>query len=227
MKKFRQRILEMKEGFLDGKSASIRSALILTNAIVIGLITQIIIVIEYIYTSDLGYIFYIIATITLLCFVLFSFNFKTFSMILPFSSKIMYYFFCRYGRVVTKKDWRKIKKQCPKVLYKRFFSKKSCGKCYFYSRLVAVYLEEAELMYCSIKLDDGSKTAHAVIVKNNCVYDTNARQHFDLEEYKKDFEVEVYKIFSKKEYLSTTFFDDIREDFVKWCAEKNVYCDPQ
>ena len=28
-------------------------------------------------------------------------------------------------------------------------------------------------------------------------------------------------------FTPETFFDDIREDFVKWCAENNVYCDPQ
>ena len=38
---------------------------------------------------------------------------------------------------------------------------------------------------------------------------------------------EVYKIFSEEEFRSEDFFDSIREGFVQWCEDRNVYCDPQ
>ena len=51
--------------------------------------------------------------------------------------------------------------------------------------------------------------------------------HHDVDEYKKQFSFDVYKMFSEKEYRRKDFFDNIREDFVHWCAEHNAYCKPQ
>lgn len=135
-------------------------------------------------------------------------------------------FFGRYGRVVTKQDWARIKKECPKA-YREMCTDKSLGYCYYYTREIALFLEDAQLLYCSIKGNDGKDTAHAVIVKNNCVYCSNARNHFEFEDYQKEFIIDIYKIFSKEEYKDENFFDNIRDDFVKWCAQHNVYCNPQ
>lgn len=146
--------------------------------------------------------------------------------VIPVSEKILLHFFKKYGKVVRKEDWVRIKEECPKI-YKEICSKKSQGYCYYYSREIALFLENAKLMYCSIKGNDGEDTAHAVIVKNDCIYCTNARQHYDLEEYKEIYGVNVYKMFSKEEYCNKDFFDNIRKDFVNWCAKHNVYCNPQ
>lgn len=134
--------------------------------------------------------------------------------------------FGRYGKVVTKQDWSRIKKADPKG-YREMCSDESLGYCYYYTREIALFLEDAQLLYCSIKGNDGNDTAHVVIVKNNFVYCSNARTHFDLEEYQNEYILDVYKIFSKEEYGTEDFFDNIRDDFVKWCAQRNVYCDPQ
>ena len=131
-----------------------------------------------------------------------------------------------YGRVVTKKDWKNIKKYSDKEGYKILRTSKSKGYCYFYSRIIALYLKDAYLMYCSIESEDHF-TAHAVVLKDNCVYDTNYRTHCDYDEYIKKEKATIYKIFSADEYRKKTFFDDIREDFKKWCAERDVYCDPE
>lgn len=227
MKKFRQRILEMKEGFLDAKSEKSYHAFIFANLLVIGIVTLAICYASMIFVAfDLDYLFYIVSATAFLGNLFFSLNSKAFSMVMPFSAKLLLHFFGRYGRVVTKKDWAKIKKECPKG-YREIWSKKSRGHCYYYSWGIALFLKDAELMYCSIKDNDGGDTAHAVIVKNNCVYCTNARQHFDLEEYKEMLGVNVYKMFSEEEYRTKEFFNNIRADFVQWCAERNVYCDPQ
>jgi len=227
MKKIRQRILEIKEGFLDAKSEKSYEAFILANYIVIATIT-----LAICYTSMIFRIFglncvsYAITVLAFILYIFFLTNSKAFGKVMPFSAKLLLLFFGRYGRVVTKKDWKRIKKECPKG-YKEIWSKKAIGHCYYYSWAISLFLKDAELMYCSIKRKDNDHTAHAVIVKNNCVYCTNSRQHFDLEEYKKMKGVNVYKMFSEEEYRTKDFFDNIREDFKSWCAERNVYCDPQ
>lgn len=227
MKKFRQRILEMKEGFLDAKWESRLPAFVLTNVIVIGAVYWLVCYSSMIFLLyDLDYVSYTITIIASLVVAIFLFYEKAFVMILPFSISILLHFFGRYGRVVTKADWTNIKRKCPKG-YKDIWSKKCIGHCYYYSWEIALFLENAELMYCSVKRRDGTKTAHAVIVKNNCVYCTNARRHYEIEEYKKLFDVEVYKMFSEEEYRDKKFFENIREDFKKWCVERNVYCNPQ
>ena len=131
-----------------------------------------------------------------------------------------------YGKVVTKKDWENIKKHSNKDAYKAIRTSKSKGYCYFYSRIIASYIKDAKLMYCSVKSGDHF-TAHAVVLKDNCVYDTNYRTHCDYDEYIEKENATIYKIFSVDQYRKKSFFDDIREDFKKWCAERNVYCDPQ
>ena len=130
-----------------------------------------------------------------------------------------------YGKVVSKKDWKNVRKYC-KRLYKDLISEKSYGYCYFYSWALAMYLKNAEIMYCAIQID-GRPSGHSVIVKNNCIYDTNDKKHYDYDEYIKDHEAMIYKTFSKNEYKKDTFFDDIRPGFVEWCKENNAYCDPQ
>lgn len=132
----------------------------------------------------------------------------------------------RYGKVVTRKDWVYIKKNNLEF-YRKILSSDSIGYCYYYSRELALLLKDAKIMYCSIEVEDGEKTGHAVILKNDCVYSTNTREHYCLNVYKKMRGFEIFKIFSEEEYRKEDFFDNIREDFVKWCAERNVYCDPQ
>jgi len=227
MKKFRQRLFELKEGFLDAKIEGVCTVICCANVILIFLIYLVINWSSTIFFAfNLEVMPYIILAITTFIYAIFVFNPKAFELVIPVSTKIVSRLFGRYGRVITKKDWDNIKKKHP-LLYKEAFSKVSYGHCYFYSWAIATHLEDAKLMYCSIKDKDGNPTAHAVIVKNNCVYCTNARQHHDLEEYKEILGVNVYKMFSEKEYRTMQFFDNIRDDFVKWCAERNVYCDPQ
>lgn len=226
MKKIRKDLKEMKEGFLSAKLKEQFPAYMFANFIFITIVFTIlysISAIVYSISENVG-----IGMIAISIIFLFVFEFwdRAFSKTIPISAKIFEHFFARYGRVVTKDDWKRIKKQ-NKEAYKFIWDKKHIGHCYFVSRVLATWIEDAKVMYCSIATKNDGQTAHAVIVKNNCVYDTNNRKHYDYDEYIERFKVEVYKIFGKEAYYKESFFDDVRQGFVDWCAERNVYCDPQ
>lgn len=223
--KIRTQFKEMKKAFLDRKwNENLCTLLEIANIIFISIISYLICFISLVFILfGLNIVSYIIMIVTLLAFFFFSFNSRAFKKILPLSAKVLFRLFGRYGSVVMREDWKNIKKYCHK-LYKDALSKSSYGYCYFYSWGIALYLTDAQIMYCSIDSKDGP-TGHAVIVKNNCVYDTNLRQHFDLEVFKETLNCKIYKLFSEEDYRDVNFFDNIRKGFVDWCAENNVYCD--
>ena len=132
----------------------------------------------------------------------------------------------RNGNCVTKHDWRKIKRVSSNF-YKILFSEESNGHCYFFSWALALRLNDAKLVYGCQLSKKGKLEAHAFILKNNSVFDTNALTHFDYNEYLESNAVQIYKIFSPEEYETIGFFDNIREDFKQWCEARNAYCDPQ
>lgn len=226
MKKFRKYLLELKEGWLSAKIESYAYVSMLASFMIISIIFTILMELAFLMLIRKMFIIsFIFAVIAIFELFFFHTNKRMYGLITRFSTKVLWHFFGRYGRVVTKEDWKNIKRFCPEI-YNLVWSKKSLGQCYMISACIAVFIDDATLMYCSIQGKNGP-TGHAVIVKNNCVYDTNQRQHYDLEEYKKIFEVDVYKTFSKDEYRDEKFFDNIRDGFVQWCAERNVYCNPQ
>lgn len=219
--KVRQYFKEMKKQFLSGSYEGKAKALLWIDLSVVYII--------FLFLYSISYIVYSAYGITWIGIVLFSISLavlyiqRIWMLFAPISIIILCRIFARYGNVVHRRDWKNLKKFCPKG-YKLVWSKKAIGKCYDISWIIALYIKDAKLMYCSIRVKDGSTTAHSVIVKDNCVYDTNKREHFDYDEYLKDQAVEVYKIFDKDIYQKESFFDDIRDDFVKWCSEKSVIC---
>ena len=225
-KKIRKEIAELKDNFFEAKSETVVKVLNYFNLCLHFVISLFIWFAGIILCLILKYriVGLIVAIMSVVYIILATTVGKVFKMTGYMSYKLLFYLFGRYGKVVTRQDWKNVKKY-GKVLYKDLFSKESYGHCYYYSRALAMYLEDAQLMYCSIPAA-GEITGHSVIVKNNCVYDTNDRRHYDYEEYIKK-EVEIYKFFSEEDYRKESFFDDIRQDFVEWCAERNVYCSPQ
>lgn len=226
MKKFRQRILEIKEGFLSGKCDESYPAYMLANStfiFVIFLISYTISAIVHNYFKIVGGSMLVISIIL---FFVFEFSDRAFSKTIKYSGKIFTRIFGRYGKVVRKDDWKRIKKK-NRDAYKFIWDKNNIGHCYMVAWVLSLWIEDAKLMYCSVKRKQGDWTAHAVVVKNNCVYDTNLRNHYDYDEYIKIFEAEVYQIFEEETYCKKSFFDDVRQGFKEWCAERNVYCDPQ
>lgn len=226
MKKFRQRILEMKEGFISAKIDAAFPAYMFANAIFILGIYSIIyimsVVVFNVFNPVIGICMIAISTVLVFVFMFWD---RAFSKTIRFSARIITHFFGRYGLVVSKDDWKRIKKK-NKHAYRFICSKKNIGHCYAVAWTLALWIKDAKVMYCSIAGKDG-QTAHAVVVKNNCVYDTNERRHYDFDEYMKFHKAEVYQIFEEEVYCTKSFFDNVRQDFVNWCAERNVYCDPQ
>jgi len=226
MTKFRQRILEMKEGFCSGKWDEYFRAYECVNVIFlfcIWIILHTISMMVCLIYKPIGICISLIVWISYFVFLLWS---KAFFITIPISAKIVNRIWGRYGRVVTKDDWKQIKKQ-NKLAYKFIWDKKNIGHCYMVARILATWIDDAKLMYCSIEAKNGESTAHAVVVKNGCIYCTNSRQHYDFDDYIKYAKAEVYQIWEKEVYCKESFFDDVRQGFVDWCAERNVYCDPQ
>lgn len=221
----RKEFLKVRDGFLDAKPDSSLRAFEIANLIFIGL-SEMFIILFCIIFLGLNYISFSVCLVSFIVYLIFVFHPKAFTLTFPIAVNILLRLFGKYGRVITRQDWKNIKKYCLK-LYLNAFSKKSKGKCYYFSRALALYLTDAKLLYCSVNTFDNKRTGHSVILKNNCVYDTNAKKHFDYDTYSKVTDLTVYKVFSYEEYSKKTFFDDIRDDFVKWCSDNNTYCLPQ
>lgn len=221
IKDIRKELLIIKDGFLDAKSDSRLRAFELANLLFI-LIIEVLIVSSCTIILGINYVSIAICIISFIVYIIFIFYPKAFRLIFPLSVSITLRLFGRYGRVISKKEWSKIKKYCPK-LYKIALSKRSYSQCYYYSRALALYLTDAKLLYCSVVTNTSKKTGHCVIFKNNCVYDTNAKQHFSYDEYCKYSKLTVYKFFSFEEYSKKSFFDDVIDDFAKWCDQTNTY----
>lgn len=223
MKKITKTFLEFKQDLLSGKSIAVVP---LSNILFITIISLIMLTISFIISVTLNkFIGNLLMIIVTILHCIFSLWRKTFYSVTPISSRLFFKFFGRYGKVISKSDWKRIKRNNKKA-YKFFLDKENIGYCYYVSWALASWLIDVKVMYCSIKTENG-KTGHSVIVKDNCVYDTNARWHYDFDEYIDMLDVEVYKIFEKEEYANEDFFDNIRQGFVDWCAERNVFCNPQ
>lgn len=226
MKKFRQRILEMKEGILSGKFEESYQIYMCVNIAFIYAVFSVIYTISAIVCKIFQPIGICMIAISVILLFVFIFWDRAFAKTITISARIFTYIFGRYGRVVNKDDWKRIKKK-NKYAYKFIWDKKNIGHCYAVAWILALWLEDAKIMYCSIASKEDGKTAHAVVVKNNCIYDTNKRMHFDYDEYIEINKVEVYQIFEEEVYCKKSFFDDVRQGFVDWCTERNVYCNPQ
>ena len=226
MKKIRQYFNDMKEAYLTANINEQLPVYMLANFIFICsvfMIIHIISCIVYNYFEFVGICMIICSSILFFVYILWD---RAFSTTIRFSAKILDHFFARYGPVVSKYDWKRIKRN-NKIAYKFIWDKENIEHCYAVTWVLASWLDDAKIMYCSIKGKECDRTAHAVILKNNSIYDTNLRRHCNYDEYIKVNKAEIYKIFEKEIYSKESFFDDIRQDFVKWCKERNVYCNPQ
>lgn len=226
MKKIRKRFKKMKEAFLTAKKEEQFPAYMLANASFISFVFIIIYTISVIICNFFYVVGICMITISIILLFVFMFWDRAFCKTIRISARIFEYFFARYGRVVSKDDWKRLKKKS-KGTYKFIWDKKNIGHCYFVAWVLALWLEDAKIMYCSVASKEYGQQAHAVVVKNNCIYDTNLRAHYDFDEYIKMYKAEVYQIFEKEVYCKKSFFDDVRQDFKNWCAERSVYCNPE
>lgn len=222
IKKLRIKLNELKEGYLDATYESSAKTYVFFNNLFIYTITILIYFIGIIFLLiDLTYIYFIIIVLSMLYIAISLTSHKAYILNMRLSSRILNNLFGKYGRVVTKDDWNTIKKDSPEA-YKFLKSRKSIYKCYDCSQFIALYLQDAKLMYCSIKLRDGSFGGHSVILKNDYVYDTNDRMHYTLKDFVKHHTATIYKTFSREEYENDDFFENIKSDWISWCNQNNV-----
>lgn len=215
----RMKLKELKEGFLDGKMESKYEAVWLANVIVTLIIYLLFLIASVImYFTNFRVFSFIIFSLSTVDLINSFLNKEAFSATIALSTKIVFNFFGKYGRVITKSDWKQIKKYSY-LRYRTMISKRRFNYLSLIAWEMALLLKDAELMYCIAETDCGA-IAHAVIVKNNCVYDPLYVLQFDYNEYVMMHDIEIYKKFSYEEYDDSEFPVKTLEDFSKWCVER-------
>lgn len=221
---FRKNIKEAKHNFYTGKISGSSDVLILANvSFLLAIYILLFWLLAFILAPINETLSLVVCGTSSVCIILFCCIQALFSLTMPISAKILFNLYGKYGYCVSKKDWATIKKKSPDV-YKFLNSKKSLGTCYLSSWLIAIHIKDAEIMYFGYGNSKDTLTAHAVVVKGNIVYDTNARMHSNIFEYLEFFNAKVFKIYDEKHYRKKSFFDDIRYEFVTWCKENNIEC---
>ena len=124
---------------------------------------------------------------------------------------------------LSKQEWDKVKSSDIQT-YSDLVSGYCKHKCYSYARKLALLIENVTLMYISIQpiISEDKVCAHAIIRKNNQIYDTNIRRSFDIDDYFKLFNVKVYHEWNFNEYSQPDFKDSVSKDFHAWCKSNNV-----
>lgn len=233
MKKFRKKIEKFVKGFRSGNQKQYCEAILLAHY---WLIECIFLIITYIYFFILNILkiynlqrYIVIAIVLMIIPIFFYFSKKISKILLGYTSPIVtkiVFFFGKNGNVISKRDWKAIKKKTPQLYNDLWKSNKSEGHCYYYSRELAMQIEESLLLYLSIKKED-EYISHAVVVKDGCVFDTNIKIHFELDEYIRLNKGVVYKMFSREEFEKDDFFENIRPKLMDYCKEHGVYCVPE
>lgn len=142
------------------------------------------------------------------------------------SKKLVHFFFKLFtvypNKVIPIKIWKKIKSESPK-LYMDLTSESCEGFCYYYSLALGLTLKDVDLIWGGC-YDSKSQQyyAHAFIVKNAYVYDSNHRLSYKFDDYAKATNLKIYKRWSYSKYSIKNFRSTVRQDFRKWCEENDV-----
>lgn len=125
--------------------------------------------------------------------------------------------------VLSRNSWSKIK-SFDLGLYNDLLSDESIGCCYYYSREIGLIIKDVDLIWCSIS-DPFNKDkcyAHAIIKKNEYIYDTNHRMSYNFDDYAKLYNLKIFKEWSYDQYSNENFSLNIRKDFRNWCIQNGV-----
>ena len=128
------------------------------------------------------------------------------------------------GGALGKKEWKVIKKADSK-LYNDLLCEDCNHWCYYYSLEIAKIIKDSILIWGAVEdpFEEGHKYyAHAVILRNGYIYDSNMRQSAKYEDFIKLFKFKLYKQWDYPEYSRNNFRASEREEFRKWCKENNV-----
>lgn len=133
-------------------------------------------------------------------------------------------FVSQNGRALGKREWRAIKKSDSK-LYNDLLCENCNHCCYHYSLEIAKIIKDSILIWCAIEepFEEGHKYyAHAVILRNGYIYDSNMRQSTKYVDFIKLYKCKLYKQWDYSEYSRNNFRASVRKEFRKWCKENNV-----
>lgn len=125
---------------------------------------------------------------------------------------------------LSKEEWNIVIKTNG-LLYSRLVSGYSGGLCYTCALELALQIDNAYLVYAGIGVPDDKKEkhyAHAFVIRNGEVFDTNFRRSFNEEDYYKLFDVKVYHKWNYDEYSEINFKKKVSKDFHNWCEENQI-----
>ena len=128
------------------------------------------------------------------------------------------------GKALGKKEWKKIK-DTDLGLYNDLLCDICNHCCYYYSLEIAKIIKDSTLMWCGIEdplIKGHIYCAHAVLIRNGYIYDSNMRQSEKYEDFAKLYKFKLYKKWEYAEYSKNDFRESERIEFRKWCIENNV-----
>lgn len=128
------------------------------------------------------------------------------------------------GRALGRKEWKAIK-EYDIGLYNDLLSDECHHCCYYYSLEIARIIKDSTLIWGAIEepFEDGyNYYAHAVILRNGYIYDSNMRQSEKYEDFIKLYKFKLYKQWKYDEYSQKDFRKSERAEFRKWCKENDV-----
>lgn len=128
------------------------------------------------------------------------------------------------GKALGKKEWKTIKKH-DMGLYNDLLCDECDHCCYYYSLEIALIIKDAILIWGGVEepFKQGHKYyAHAIILRNGYIYDSNMRQSIKSKDFVKLYKFKTYKQWNYEEYSQENFRESERTEFRKWCKENNV-----
>ena len=128
------------------------------------------------------------------------------------------------GKALGPKEWKAIR-EYDIDLYNNLLSNECNHCCYYYSLEIARIIRDSTLMWGAVEepFKDGHKYyAHAVILRNGYIYDSNMRQSIKYEDFAKFYKFKLYKQCNYDEYSQEDFRKLQRAEFRKWCEDNNV-----
>lgn len=133
-------------------------------------------------------------------------------------------FVSKNGRALGRKEWKVIK-NVDRELYDDLLCDACNHICYYYSLEIARLIKDSILIWGAGEdpFEEGHKYyAHAVILRNGYIYDSNMRQSTKYEDFLKLYKFKIYKQWDHSEYSRNNFRVSEREEFRKWCRANNV-----
>lgn len=127
------------------------------------------------------------------------------------------------GKVISNRDWIYIRNNY-KDYYYDYRSAKCSGKCFDTVYRIANILEDPNIyiVWMSVGVLE-KKFGHAVLMKNDYIYDSNYRKTYRKSKYLNSYNAEIFKIFSINEYLEANIYKTIHwNNFDIWCRQRNA-----